>query len=110
MQKISNMSIFAFSGQSFWLPKVMALILYSFPASLGISQWGTFQKLASFSFLVFYEGAEMLRKRVNPHTCPFLAFSEQSILIPRVKALIPYGFLASLGIFLGYTFQKLASF
>ena len=40
----------------------------------------------------------------------FLAFSEKSIWIPRVLAVIHYGFLASLWIFTGAMFQKLASF
>ena len=52
----------------------------------------------------------MLINHLKSHICLFLAFSEQSIWIPRVLALIHYGFLASLWIFTGAMFQKLASF
>ena len=52
----------------------------------------------------------MLINHLKSHICLFLAFSELSIWMPRVIALISYGFLPSLWIFLRGILQKLASF
>ena len=52
----------------------------------------------------------MLKRRLKSQIGLFLRFSGQSVWLHRVVVLILYGFLASLGVYLGGTLKILASF
>ena len=52
----------------------------------------------------------MLKRRLKFQIGLFLRFSGQSVWLPRVVVLILYGFVASLGVYLGGTLIILASF